>query len=261
MRLQITLNHDPKQVLPINYQYLISSWIYRTLGNADSDFARQLHHQGYDFGGRRYKLFTFSDLHPRRYDINGKARTFQLTQAPTQLVLSFYIDDALQHFVVGLFQNLKFTLASGTAFKVDFEIGSIEILPKLNFQPTMQFRLQTPICISQDQVGKRYAQYLAPTHEDYATLLVQNLLRKQRALQSVSASDQNLPLSLPPTNFRLLSTPKKSPRTIKNIKMIGYVFDFELSAPVELLELGYYAGFGEKNSALGMGMVGIKNGN
>ena len=261
MRLQITLNHRPNQVLPINYQYLISSWIYRTLGNADSEFARQLHNQGYDFGGKHYKLFTFSSLQPQWYDIDKQAKTFILTRSPTTIALSFYIEDALQHFVVGLFQDLKFTLSSGTAFQVDFEVASIEVLPKPAFQPTMRFSLQTPICISQDREGERYAQYLHPEDKDYATLLVQNLLRKQQALQAIPTSQANTPLALPVTLFRLLSTPKRSPRTIKNIKVIGYVFDFELSAPVELLELGYYGGFGEKNSSLGMGMGNLKNGN
>ena len=255
MRLQITLQHKPNQVLPINYQYLVSSWIYRTLGNANSEFATKLHEQGYNFGGKQYKLFTFSALQPNWYRIDKQAKTFILVKSPTVIEFSFFIEDALQHFVVGLFKNQSFTLSSGTVFRVDFEVSSIEIVPKPIFQPTQKFQLITPLCISQDQAGERYAQYLSPEHADYATLLIQNLLRKQQALQPVPASEIEQPLPMPLYSFRLLSQPKRSPRTVKHIKVIGYVFDFELSAPVELLELGYYAGFGEKNSALGMGMV------
>ena len=257
MRLQITLQHKLNQVLPINYQYLVSSWIYRTLGNANSEFATKLHEQGYNFGGKQYKLFTFRALQPNWYRIDKHAKTFILVKSPTVIELSFFIEDALQHFVVGLFKNQSFTLSSGQTFKVDFEVSSIEIVPKPIFKPTMQFSLQTPLCISQDQEGERYAQYLHPENKDYVTLLIQNLLRKQQALQPVPTNEIDKQLSLPPFDYRLLSQPKRSPRTIKNIKVIGYVFDFELSAPLELLELGYYAGFGEKNSALGMGMVGI----
>ena len=40
-------------------------------------------------------------------------------------------------------------------------------------------------------------------------------------------------------------------------KLIGYQFDFFLDAPAELIRIGYYTGFGEKNS-VGFGCVGIK---
>ncbi len=53
---------------------------------------------------------------------------------------------------------------------------------------------------------------------------------------------------------RLVHLPRKDMRTIK---VRGYLMDFELTAPVELLELGYFAGFGEKNSSLGFGCVEI----
>jgi CRISPR-associated endoribonuclease Cas6 len=37
----------------------------------------------------------------------------------------------------------------------------------------------------------------------------------------------------------------------------GYEFSFELTAPIELHEMGYNAGFGEKNAAAGMGLVQV----
>ena len=33
------------------------------------------------------------------------------------------------------------------------------------------------------------------------------------------------------------------------------LYDFEITAPVEMIEMGYFAGFGGQNSAAGMGMV------
>jgi CRISPR-associated endoribonuclease Cas6 len=96
MRLQLTLQHPPNQVLPVNYQYLISSWIYRTLGNADAAFAQQLHEQGYDFGGKKYKLFTFSNLRPKWFDLDKRNATFTLAKSPTTLELSFHVDEAVE---------------------------------------------------------------------------------------------------------------------------------------------------------------------
>lgn len=252
MRLKLILQHEPNQVLPINYQYLISSWIYRTLGNANTEYATQLHEHGYDFGGRKYKLFTFSTLHPRWFDINKKAKTFTLSKNPTEIELSFYMDDAVQNFVIGLFRDQEFSLASGQ-FRADFHVTGIETLAKPVFQPTMQFRLKTPLCIGENEEGKEHAQYRSPEDAGYGELLLRNLLRKQGALTH-NPTDDTLQFDFP-YDFNLLSTPRSKLYNIKGTKVKGYLFDFELTATKALLEIGYFGGFGEKNSSLGMGMV------
>ena len=257
MRLQLTLNHPPNQVLPINYQYLISSWIYHTLGNANATYANQLHEHGYDFGGKHYKLFTFSALRPKWFDLNKKQRTFTLAKSPTTLELSFHVDEAVQHFVMGLFKDQKFQLTSGR-FRADFEVGGIEMLPSPTFEKTMRFRLQTPLCISRNEEGKQYAQYLSPEDDGYVELLLQNLLRKQQALIPQLVGDTSDALELDfPYAFKILSKPFSKLFTIKGTDIRGYLFDFELTATEELLEVGYFGGMGEKNSSGGMGLVKI----
>ncbi len=252
MRLKLVLQHSRNQVLPINYQYLISSWVYRTLGNANEEYATQLHEQGYDFLGRKYKLFTFSTLQPGWFDIDRKAKTFILVRHPTEITLSFYVNDALQNFVIGLFKDQRFSLSSGQ-FGVDFEVSGIETLPRPDFQPTMRFRLKTPLCIGENEAGEAHAQYRSPEYAGYAELLLKNLLRKQKALD-VHHTGESIRIDFP-YDFKLLSSPKSKLYRIKGANVRGYLFDFELTAPVELMEIGYFGGFGEKNSSLGMGMV------
>lgn len=261
MRLRLTLDHQPKQILPVNYHYLVSSWIYHTLGNADHEFATQLHQQGYDFGGKKYKLFTFSALQPRWFDLNKKEGSFILAQSPTILELSFYMDEALQHFVIGLFKDQRFCLSSGK-FRADFEVRSIEVLPRPVFQNPMRFHLQTPLCISHDVEGEKYAQYLHPEADAFGKLLLQNLMRKQLATTAIPQPAHSLEsdaMSVQPYNFNILTTPRSKLLTIKTTKVRGYLFDFEITAPAELLEIGFFAGFGEKNSSLGMGMGRVLN--
>ncbi len=258
MRLHLTLQHRPNQILPINYQYLISSWIYRTLGNANNEFAAWLHENGYERDGKKYKLFTFSALQPRRYEINPKARTISLTQSPTRLAISFHIEEAIQNFVMGLFQDQRFTLQSGTTFKADFEVSAIELQAKPTFTPIMRFRLQTPLCISQKLERDKHARYLHPESENFKELLLQNLLRKQQAMRFKAVGEESSPLDMNfLSDFQILSQPKSKLYHIKGTQIRGYLFDFQLTAPTDLLEIGYFAGFGEKNSALGMGMVKI----
>ncbi len=255
MRLKLTLQHSPNQALPINYQYLISSWVYHTLAKADEKYATFLHKHGYNFGGKNYKLFTFSPLYPCRYRIDAARGNFILAESPTELVLSFYLDDAMQHFVIGLFRDQRMRLG-----KVDFGISAIETLPKPLFQKTMRFRLITPLCISRNEEDKKYAQYLHPDAEGYGELLFHNLLHKGSAAVQILFPAVELE-SHPEYEFsyQILSTPKSRLLDIKGTKVRGYVFDFEMTGPKKLLEVGWFAGFGEKNSSLGMGMAVVKN--
>ena len=257
MRLVLTLEHQTPQVLPINYQYLLSSWIYKTLENANEAYAEKLHREGYGFGGKKYKLFCFGELRPRLYDLDRYAKTFILSKSPTKLALSFYVEEALQHFVFGLFKDQRFVLSSGQ-FSVSFQVSNVEVLATPKFEPAMRFQLLSPLCISQNIAGEKYAQFLSPEADNYAKLLLLNLVRKQNAIAKELAgqSQDSLELSFPYA-FRLLSPIKSKLYTIKGIKIRGYLFDFELKAPADLLALGYFAGFGERNSSLGMGMVSI----
>ncbi|MEM8909906.1 MAG: CRISPR-associated endoribonuclease Cas6, partial [Bacteroidota bacterium] len=194
---------------------------------------------------------------PTRYHIGKKDRTFTLVSSPTTIELSFYMDEALQHFIVGLFTAQTLKLSSG-GFSVEMEVGAVEVLPSPNFSSTMRFRTLTPICIGQDEVGTRHAQYRSPESVDYADLLLRNLLRKEHA---VAVPDQvvhspALDLSFDYA-FQLCSSPRSKLLTFRGNRYRGFLFDFLLSAPIDLLKIGYFAGFGEKNSNLGMGMVEV----
>ncbi len=50
-------------MLPLNYQYPLSAWIYKVLARGDRGFAEFLHEQGYKMENQKtFKLFTFSNL-------------------------------------------------------------------------------------------------------------------------------------------------------------------------------------------------------
>ena len=58
MKFTLTLQALEKNaVLPINYQYPLSSWIYRVLEYGDPVLAQLLHQEGYVEGNRRYKFY------------------------------------------------------------------------------------------------------------------------------------------------------------------------------------------------------------
>jgi CRISPR-associated endoribonuclease Cas6 len=254
MRLLLTLRHEHPAYLPINYQYPISSWIYRTLARADQDFATWLHERGYGFAGKHYKLFTFGALRPKRYRTFRHNDRLELSQGPTELVLSFYLDEAVQHFVMGLFTDQRFNLGDSHS-ATRFEVMSVEVLPRPKFEPGARFRLLTPVCLSVEMPGEPYPRYRHPEEEGYGMAFVEHLWRKYQAAAAHTGGATAFELET--MNWRLLSEPRSRLLDIKGIKVRGYTYDFALRAPVELIGLGYYAGFGEKNSGLGMGLAAI----
>lgn len=262
MRLLIQLDHLPNRRLSFNYPYHLSSWIYHTLGQSDGPFAQWLHEKGFGYGVRSYKLFTFGPLQPTEYRIDRRRRHFIAVRPPTQLVLSFWLERAVQDFVMGLFENQTFTLGDRDT-QATFHVCSVEMQHEPDFQPTMRYRTTSPLCLTRNVPGKRHPQYMEPDDEHFGSYLLHNLLRKQRAIAGVPAGTygpDDWPEAPENYRFRLLTPPdriRSKMVEVKGIKLRGHLFDFELTLPPELHRLGYHAGFGEKNSAVGMGLVEV----
>lgn len=253
MKLKLTLtilgNHF---TLPINYQYYVASWIYKTIHNSNPEFSKWLHEQGYSYEKRKFKLFTFSPIKFEKYNITND-RIISLTPN-CSITLSFLLPEALKHFVSGCFKSQHFGLGDKIS-QVDFEVKAIEIESPVELGNVVRFRTQSPICISEpvERNGKLISQYLSPDDAGYEKRFFDNLNEKYQSA--------NEGLANPTGNCKLtvLSTPKSKLVSVKQgthaeSKVRGYNFDFEIEAPKELIEVGYYAGFGEKNS-MGMGMT------
>lgn len=250
MRVALTIDHLPNQRLPINYQSLISGYIYHTLYSVDSEFSTWLHEQGYTFEGKRFKHFCYSMLEPTRYKVHGRSQEFELVEGPTKLVLSFNIQEAGKKMIKGLFQDNMIQLNSGEHFRFLGIISQVQLLPRPEFKEVMEYRALTPICISVGEEGKKHAQYLDPTDERYATAFASNLANKANAyFEEERYKTEDI-------YFKLLSENIKSKLwKIKGTEVKGYMFDFEVEAPIELQEVLLYAGAGVLGSSLGMGCL------
>lgn len=249
-------------MLPINYQYEVSAWIYHTLHFGDAAFAEWLHNKGYNTGNRSFKLFTFSNLMAQRFKVMQDRLRILSDQAT--LYLTFRIDEAMQHFVQGLFQQQRLRIGDRKS-QADFEVSRIEMLPEPEFSTKMTFRCLSPMCVSKpvERNGKLQSWYLAPDHPEYAERLFENLLMRYQAVSpNTEKPDTD---SLKHTSFTLKSSARSRLIKIKadtpqETRIRGYLFDFECQAPAELLKFGYEAGFGEKGS-LGFGCVALDENN
>ena len=285
MRLKLHLQLlDPRQhTLPINYAYILRAWVYKLLHSGNSDFADWLHQKGYRAAGKSFKLFTFSPIViPRgKYRIVERIRIpnpskeqkaiatgLRIFSRTVSFTFSIKTDEIAEPLISGIFKNQDGLLGDDIS-QVPFQVASVEILPAPPFKETMSFRCTSPVCVSQKGMhqGREQAQYLPPDDPDFAPILFDNLRKKvlaaQYPKQAVAASvEAPLPFRDAPCSLRLLNRPRskviyeRKKDTPRPIGVKGYLFDFELTAPVSLVESGYYAGFGGKNPG-GFGFVEI----
>ena len=99
-----------KQILPLNYQYPISAWIYKIIEKADTNFARILHEYGYKTEkGKVFKLFTFSKLNfPKNtWKILPNSDRMEIKARNAFLKVSFMLPEQTEKFVIGLFKEQK----------------------------------------------------------------------------------------------------------------------------------------------------------
>ena len=244
-KLILTTTNNSNNILPLNYQYEISSCIYKTISNANQEFARWLHDIGYIDGSKKFKLFTFSNLKVPDYKINGDRMLILSNQV--EMEISFLPTESIEYFITGLFKKQHFIIADKKS-KVDFIVNRIETLKEPAFSNEMIFKTLSPICISNKNEKSKYPEYIHPKGEIYKDIFLKNLFEKYNVFYKKQLGSDYNDFSLD-----ILSNPKSRLITIKaNTKeesqIRGYLYKFKIKASKELLKLGYYAGFGEKNS-------------
>ncbi|MFN4082162.1 MAG: CRISPR-associated endoribonuclease Cas6 [Bacteroidia bacterium] len=252
LHLQILSNNKS---LPINYQYPVTAWIYKTLHHSNSHFAEWLHQHGYSYVNKKFKLFTFSQLKFEKAKVESDRIISQNDNC--KITLSFLLPETFNHFIYGCFANQEFSIGDKIS-RIDFAIKNLEILQKPKFLKTMNFKLLTPIVVSKPEQrnNKLIAQYLKPDDKEYKFFLFQNLIQKHKAANNVIFDIDEI-------EFQPNSEAKSRLVTIKagtssETKIKGYIYSFTFSAPEEIMHTAYYAGFGESNS-LGFGYVDYGN--
>ncbi len=253
IRLTIEFTHVP-QLLPLNYKYPVSSWIYRVLGTADSEFAHLLHENGYRTGeGKRFKFFTFSDfLVPKGlWKIRGDRMI--IGSKSINLTLSFLLPEQTETFISGLFLNQQIKVGDAVS-GIQGHISRVEVeAPPEWHDGWNRFSTRSPILVAKTTEYHPYPQYLEPVHEDYRHLLARNLMEKYNAFclqtnqQTGLINESAIDLKLTSPKYRSsLQTIKANQENETKIK--AYRYQFALKAPKEILSLAYYAGFGAENA-------------
>lgn len=228
MRLKLHCRLTSKEnVLGYNYNRSLSALIYTLLSEHDPEYGKALHN------ANRIKGFTFSPLyfHDAQY-----RKEITLTDKKFSFVVSTS-DEILVTALMNVSQRERVLVTKEGSIR--FQMDSVEIT-----KPVIRsniFQLGSPLVISID--GENRTEYLPPSDENYKELLFKNLIKK--------AGKQVDDYNLKEFGFKVLTANPKE-KLITHVK--GYIFDFMIDCPEELVMAGVVNGFGIKNSQ-GFGYV------
>ena len=255
-KIYLELQNISSNVIPINYQYELSSWIYKTIHRGNKNIAIWLHEHGYRLKDKSFRLFTFSHLQIRQIKADND-RLFILA-GPVQLIVSFFPLKIIEPFISGVFKEQAFTIGDKKS-KAGFIVRSLEKLPEPDFTESMKYRCLSPMHIAKRNSETSGIEYLHPDNQEFKELLLLNLINKKKSFEQ--NRDAEKVENIITADFKLLSEAKKKGITVKagtdqETKIIGYMFDFMFEAPQVNQKIGYYCGFGKANSQ-GFGCVEV----
>ena len=235
-----------------NYHYPLSSFLYSKIAQADEGYADFLHNTGYKLNNRKnFKHFTFSDL---RCKI-GKSDTkgFEVVSPLIEWTVSFYIDKAAESFIVGLFQDQEIRLFDKT-HDAKFVIERVETLPEPVILTTTKLKATSAMVVAEKL--NDMDQYLEPTDERFSKYLIDGLRDKYLSAMIERGEKINPDFQHQEISFKLTESSNIKSRkvTIKDGKssateVRGFRnFEFELTAPEEIIKVGLYGGIGKEAS-------------
>lgn len=231
--------------LPIHYNHLLQGAIY---GILPPELASFFHEQGFETGGRRFKLFTFSRLMgERKIDQESKKITFR---GEVRLVVA----SPLEKFCTALawgFLNRGF-LRLGDA---EVEVVKMAVQHYRVTGEEITVRTLSPVVAYSTFYrpdGRKYTCYFQPAEPEFDSLITANLRKKYQALYGCE----------PPPGEVMVKKVGKGNWHVLNYKgtiVKGYSGPLRLAGPPELLQIAIDAGLGSKN-AQGFGCLEIRGG-
>jgi CRISPR-associated endoribonuclease Cas6 len=248
-RLKLQVDHDFGSILPLNYQLEVSRLIYDILSDDNYNFRKWLKYNEIPYKNHP-PLFNFSNIIVVERKIYGD-RMLILSDT-IELTISFLHDNYTEEFVHFAFDDLIFKLGDSSS-KIRLKVVEIEKLFSPKFTDKMQFIARSPIVL-RSFGNSRYVRFLTPTDLEYNELFIKNLENKHQICNGNTIENQNIYASI-----ELLTEPKSKLLGINGhqVELVkGYLFRFTITAPKELLEIGYRIGFGDKNS-LGFGFCDV----
>jgi len=234
MRFKVTLQGNGRVAL--NHSYHLASLIYRSIERVNPSLSLELHKPS------TFKFFTFSKLMVPK-------KKFRIVK--DEMVVDgeayFYFSTMRDYIGVCLVEGLleKPEVKIGNT---EFVVSEIKVLKEKEIGKRERFVTLSPVNVTTVGNGRNRIVDLYPENPKFYENLKNNLVKKYAAFYGREPEDVEV-------RFKIIqSKPKRIKLKDTFHRCVEMVFEAEGSK--ELLEVGYKAGFGERNS-MGFGMVKV----
>jgi CRISPR-associated endoribonuclease Cas6 len=252
-------------ILSLSYNHFLASIVYHIIKASSPAYASFLHERGYNVDGslKRFKHFTFSRLAvPKRKIVDEH---LHILSERVEWYVSLLVEDALQHFVAGLFEKQEIWIERE---ENRFLVEQVETLPEPKWERKMRFRMLSPLTVSipEHRHGRLIPHYLRPDDRRLSDALRSNIINKYRSLFCKSDWQSDLQDFVCTLDEKFISD-RGGPENISKLitikagcwdetKVRGFMCPLTIEGNPELIKLAYESGLGEKGS-LGFGMLEI----
>ncbi len=257
MRLEIRLRAlETPIVLPASYSYLLTGLIYHTLQQSSRSYATFLHEHGYG-EAKPFKLFTFSPLLiPDRFS-SYEGKQLKINSPRVRWQIASPMREFVEHLAQGLLSRGRLELGVEGARAV-FQVEQIEVLPSPVFATEMRCRSLSPLVVSvgAERNGRLMPHYLRHDESGWSERLRANLLKKHELVHGYQPASTEFAFEFERAYLERMGEKAYKLIDFKGTKIKGVLAPFRVKGSPELIEIGYEAGFGEKNS-MGFGMAAL----
>lgn len=242
MRIKLKFEFDNELVLPLHYNHIVQGFIYNNV--TDEVLRSFLHEVGFKNGKRKYNMFTFSNILGRfRIDrVNKKI----IYKSPIELTISSLVDDFVNDISTSFFKSDDLHLINQ---KLDL-VGISTDRPMFKKEEYIVESLSPIVTYSSVKIdGRNKTIFYSPLDSVFSDKIKDNLIRKYEAINGSKPEDDRFSIE-----YIGNRDPRKSVIRYQRTMINGYNGKFKLKGNPELIRLGYFVGFGSKNSQ-GFGCV------
>ena len=230
-----------KLKLPIHYNHILQGFIYKNI--FDDNFREFLHEKGFEVDGKKFKLFTFSQLYGDYiFDRENKTITFL---DRVELTVSSVLDDFNKEFLKSCLYNKELEIENQRV-----EVSEIIVNENKTKVNKAIIRTLSPITVysTVNVNGRKKTIYFFPEDSLFEKYIKDNLIRKASLIYSESFEN-------PKFQIRVVEDKvSKSILYFKQFIVKGTSGIFEISGDERLINTALNCGLGSKNSQ-GFGCV------
>ncbi len=236
MQLRVTIRIKDNLVLPVDYNYILQSMIYKALGN-NQEYSSLMHDQGFGNSGRSYKFFSFSRVEGQCF-ISDNKLVFKDS-------ISFEVRSIIPQFIILIY---KYFQEEGCTFgRKRYRDVELKLEDRTIEQTDLVVNMVSPVCVFSTDFDTKHTRYYNPGEEEFYTRINNSFKSKYEALYGiVPESDIRISKELVIREDKMLTK-------YKGFLIEAWFGRYRIAGERKYLDFLYQTGIGSK-TAQGFGL-------